>query len=60
MARNVPLPAKVHIEIGQPIYFEGSGDEGDDVVRERVLAVERAVKRLIDRGLERRRGVFRG
>lgn len=56
----LPLPAKVHIEIGEPMRFEGTGDEEDDVVLPMVRRVEDAVAALIARGLERRRGVFLG
>ncbi|MBW2463043.1 MAG: acyltransferase family protein [Deltaproteobacteria bacterium] len=56
----LPLPAKVHITFGEPMRFEGSGDEDDDVVLPNVRRVEEAVKSLIDQGLERRTGVFFG
>lgn len=54
----LPLPAKVHIQFGKPLRFEGDGTEEDHVVLQMVGRVEREVKRLIDAGLEQRKGVF--
>jgi len=56
----LPLPAKVHVTFGKPMLFEGHGDEDDDVVQPKVREVEAEVKRLIDAGLARRKGVFFG
>jgi 1-acyl-sn-glycerol-3-phosphate acyltransferase len=56
----LPLPAKVHILYGEPLRFEGRGDEDDDVIVPMVREVEAAVKKLIDRGLAKRKGVFFG
>lgn len=56
----VPLPTKVHILFGEPLRFEGNGDEEDDVVLPCVHEVEASVKRLIEAGLAKRRGVFLG
>jgi 1-acyl-sn-glycerol-3-phosphate acyltransferase len=56
----LPLPAKVHIEIGEPMWFEGTGDEEDDAIVPKVRAVEEAVAALLERGLARRKSVFRG
>lgn len=56
----LPLPAKVHILFGEPMRFEGRGDEDDDVVLPEVRRVEDRVKQLIDEGLALRTGVFFG
>ncbi len=56
----LPLPTKVHILFGEPMLFEGSGTEEDDVIVPLVRQVEGAVKALIDRGLELRKGIFFG
>lgn len=56
----LPLPAKVHILFGEPMRFEGRGDEDDDVVLPGVRRVEARVKQLIDDGLALRKGVFLG
>jgi 1-acyl-sn-glycerol-3-phosphate acyltransferase len=44
----LPLPAKVHILFGEPMRFDGTGNEEDDVVVPMVRQVEQAVKALID------------
>jgi len=54
----LPLPTKVYIHFGEPMHFEGRGDEDDDVIVPAVRQVEAAVKSLIDSGLSRRKGVF--
>lgn len=54
----LPLPTKVYIHFGEPMHFEGRGDEDDDVIVPAVHQVEAAVKSLIDSGLSRRKGVF--
>lgn len=56
----LPLPAKVHILFGEPMVFEGRGDEEDEVIAPLVTKVESAVAALIERGLEKRKGVFFG
>ncbi len=56
----LPLPAKVHIQFGEPLHFEGTGKEEDHVIAPMVARVERAVKSLIAAGLARRKGVFFG
>jgi 1-acyl-sn-glycerol-3-phosphate acyltransferase len=56
----LPLPAKVHILFGEPLRFEGRGDEDDEVIVPWVERVETEVKALIDRGLSLRKGVFFG
>lgn len=56
----LPLPAKVHILFGEPMHFEGRGDEDDNVVIPEVRRVEERVKGLIAEGLALRSGVFFG
>ena len=56
----LPLPTKVYIHFGEPMRFEGSGDDEDEVVLPRVREVEDAVAGLIAHGLERRKSVFFG
>ncbi len=56
----LPLPAKVHILFGEPMHFEGRGDEDDNLVIPGVRRVEERVKALIDEGLALRTGVFFG
>lgn len=56
----LPLPAKCSIHFGEPMHFEGSGDEEDEEILAKVDQVHEAVKALIDRGLSERQGVFFG
>jgi len=56
----LPLPAKVHITFGEPLVFEGRGDEDDETVHAMVAEGERRVADLIARGLSKRRGIFFG
>jgi 1-acyl-sn-glycerol-3-phosphate acyltransferase len=52
----LPLPAKIEIEYGTPMHFEGSGNEEDAVVRGYVDQVKEAIARMVDAGARRRRG----
>lgn len=54
----VPLPVKFHVWFGEPLRFTGPFDDEDAAIEAKVAIVERAVQRLIDDGLERRRGLF--
>lgn len=56
----LPLPAKVHILFGEPMLFEGRGDEDDEALIPLVSEVEAAVADLIQKGLAKRKGVFFG
>jgi 1-acyl-sn-glycerol-3-phosphate acyltransferase len=53
------LPTKYRLHFGEPLYFEGDGDEEDAVVQEKVEEVKDALAELIARGLEQRTGIFR-
>lgn len=50
----LPLPTKVTIRIGDPIYFQGTGDETDDDIKEKVQQVKDALASEIRLGLEER------
>ncbi len=52
----VPLPAKIEIEYGTPMHFEGTGNEEDSVVHGYVDQVKVAIARMIEEGARRRRG----
>lgn len=53
----LPLPVKVHLHFGKPLYFSGSAD--DEVgVHEKVDAVREALTDLLQEGLRQRRGIF--
>jgi 1-acyl-sn-glycerol-3-phosphate acyltransferase len=53
----LPLPRPVPLEVhyGEPLHFEGTGDEDDDVVRGYVAQVRDAIEKLIERGRDARR-----
>ena len=55
----LPLPARCSIHYGEPLWFEGSGNEEDAVIQAKVEVVRQKVAALIDRGLAARKGVFR-
>ena len=50
--------AKYRIYFGEPIYFEGTGDEEDAEILAKVKVVKEQVAALIKRGLSERKGVF--
>lgn len=54
----LPLPVKYRIWFGPPMYFEGDADEDDEVVAGYVKQVKHTIQRMIQRGLEERRGIF--
>jgi hypothetical protein len=54
----LPLPTKYHLLFGEPMRFEGSPTDEDVVIQERVDAVRSAISALLQRGRERRRGIF--
>ena len=56
----LPLPTKVSIYFGEPLRFEGTGDELDAEVQPMVAQVEQAVEALIARGLAGRKSVWFG
>lgn len=58
----LPIPMPVHCEIyyGAPMYFEGSGNETDEVIEEYVQQVKIRIAELIAQGRRERRSVFSG
>jgi len=52
----VPLPAKIEIEYGRPMHFEGSGNEEDSVVRGYVDQVKEVIAGMVEAGARRRKG----
>ena len=54
----VPLPTRYRIYFGDPMIFEGHGDEEEASVRGHVQAVQGAIEQLLGRGLSERQGVF--
>jgi 1-acyl-sn-glycerol-3-phosphate acyltransferase len=56
----LPLPAKIEIEYGSPMRFEGTGNEDDEVVVRHVETVKGVIARMLDAGARRRRGSAEG
>jgi 1-acyl-sn-glycerol-3-phosphate acyltransferase len=54
----LPLPVKYRIWFGEPIEFEGSADEDDEVVAGHVKQVKHTIQRMIAHGLDQRRSLF--
>ncbi|MDX9724669.1 MAG: lysophospholipid acyltransferase family protein [Myxococcota bacterium] len=55
----LPLPVKCRLIFGEPLRFEGAGNESDQVIAEHVERVRCAVASLVDRGLAQRGYGFR-
>lgn len=52
------LPTRYHIHFGEPLHFEGDGNEEDAVLNPKVEQVKDALRALLDKGREQRRGIF--
>lgn len=52
----LPLPAKIEIEYGTPMHFEGTGNEEDSVIHGHVDQVKEVIAKMVDAGARRRRG----
>jgi 1-acyl-sn-glycerol-3-phosphate acyltransferase len=52
----VPIPAKIQIEYGSPLVFEGTGNEDDEIVFGYVDKVKEVIARMLAAGEKRRRG----
>lgn len=50
----LPLPSKVTVRFGKPLYFEGVPDEDEEKIRERVQRVKEALQAEIQEGLKAR------
>ncbi len=54
----MPLPVKIRIYYGRPMYFEGDPDDDDEILLPKVQKVRRTIQRMIRDGLKVRRGIF--
>jgi 1-acyl-sn-glycerol-3-phosphate acyltransferase len=52
----VPIPAKLEVYYSEPMFFEGTGSEEDEVVNANVEKVKARIASLIEMGKKRRRG----
>jgi 1-acyl-sn-glycerol-3-phosphate acyltransferase len=55
----LPLPVKYRIYFGEPILFDGSADEEDAAIQERVDVVKSEITAMLQRGVAQRSGIFR-
>lgn len=53
---TLPLPVRLHIVYGEPMRFDGKGDEDDEVIIGYVDQVKETIAGLIERGRRLRRG----
>lgn len=51
----LPRPVKLSLCYGEPMYFEGSGNEDDAVVQANVEKVKAAIRKLLERARHNRR-----
>ncbi len=56
----LPLPARLHILYGEPLRFEGTGNEEDEVILDYVNQTKERIAELIERGRKIRRGELTG
>jgi len=54
----LPLPARCSIYFGEPIWFEGTGNEEDQVIEEKVAEVKSAIAGLVENGLTQRTSIY--
>jgi hypothetical protein len=52
----LPLPVKMELRFGEPMFFEGTGTEEDEAVQEGVDSVKSRVAALMADGLLAREG----
>lgn len=54
----IPFPTKYRIYFGEPMWFEGSPNDEDDVIGERVDQVRTRIADMLATGLAARRAIF--
>lgn len=52
----LPIPVKLEIQYGEPMMFEGTGTEEDEVIGQYVGQVKQKIADMIEAGRKRRRG----
>ena len=55
----IPLPVRCQVIYGEPMHFEGDGDESDEVIEAHVQRVRERVEALIEEGLSARERSFK-
>lgn len=54
----LPLPVKYHLYFGEPLTFEGSADDDDEVIGAHVKRVKKTIQRMLDDGVRQRQSIF--
>lgn len=54
----IPLPARYHIEFGEPMHFRGDHDDEDRVIEEKVEKVKAKIARMLAAGRRRRKSIY--
>lgn len=54
----LPLPTKYRLYFGEPMYFSGDPDDDENIVKDKVWLVRKAITHLLSQGLRARRSVF--
>ncbi len=55
----LPLPVKYRIYFGEPMYFEGEESDEDAIIEGKVDEVKDQITRMLERGRNERKSVFR-
>ena len=53
------LPTRYRLHFGEPLHFDGDGDEEDAAIEARVAEVKASLAQLLAEGRRQRRGIFR-
>ena len=54
----LPLPARFHVDFGEPLTFEGPFDDEDEAIDTKVAVVRERIQQMVDDSRSRRLGVF--
>jgi 1-acyl-sn-glycerol-3-phosphate acyltransferase len=54
----VPLPVRLEVHYGEPLFFEGNGTEDDEVINGYVDQVKTRIAQLIETGRQHRKGLL--
>ncbi|HLV61683.1 MAG TPA: lysophospholipid acyltransferase family protein [Fredinandcohnia sp.] len=54
----IPLPSRYYITFGEPMRFEGSANEEDNAIEQKVQKVRQTIQSMVNEGLEERKSIF--
>lgn len=58
VAGLLPLPTRYRIYFGEPMRFEGTGNEEDEVINKKVEQVRSVMQKMVDDGVSAREHIF--